>query len=321
MSKVLLPQRPPAPPRRAAKRRRRPRYHSALDVVLVAAVAYGLVAGVTYLRDRDPSPRLAAPATTAAATVASTIAPTTVPTPVTTVAPTTAPAPATTAAAPVIAPGARLRTPTPEQPLAIWVGGDSLAEGLGSSVARLATQTGAEQATVDGRISSGLTRPDYIDWPAELASVMTAQAPEVMVMMVGANDPQPITGAGGTYPFGTAEWEAEYRTRVHQVMATVAATRPLVWVGLPVMGRELLEPKLSFINRIYQEEAAAVPGVVFVDARGLFSPDGGYHQYLTAPDGTTQLVRADDGIHLTVAGNDRLAAAVLEAVAALSRPT
>lgn len=238
---------------------------------------------------------------------------TTTPSPPTTTPPPTATTLPTTTTMPP------LRTPTAGQPLQIWVGGDSIAEGLGASIERLAGQTSTMRANSDARISTGLTRPDYFDWPTAVNTVVAQQQPDVLVVVFGTNDPQPIKTATGTYSFGTPEWDAEYRARVDAVMASATGARKLVWVGLPVVRRENLEPQLAALDQIYLQEAAKYPDVTYVDTRAMFSPGGGYDAYLTAPDGTPTLVRAADGVHFSLTGYDLLAQAVLDRIGALTQ--
>ncbi|MFN8028207.1 MAG: hypothetical protein U0W40_18150 [Acidimicrobiia bacterium] len=67
------------------------------------------------------------------------------------------------------------------------------------------------------------------------------------------------------------------------------------------------------MNAVAQDVIAKHKGVVYVDARKLFSDsDGKYAQNL--PDETGKLVtmRAGDGVHLTVDGGDYLARAVFK---------
>jgi hypothetical protein len=62
--------------------------------------------------------------------------------------------------------------------------------------------------------------------------------------------------------------------------------------------------------------------VLYVDAWTLFtSSGGGYSAFLPDASGTQQEVRTTDGVHLTAAGDDRLAHRVLAEVRILIRPT
>jgi hypothetical protein len=66
------------------------------------------------------------------------------------------------------------------------------------------------------------------------------------------------------------------------------------------------------LDLIYQQEAAAYPGVTYFSSWKLFSDaSGAYNAYLPDASGNELLVRDPDGIHLTGAGYDRLATALV----------
>jgi uncharacterized protein len=212
-------------------------------------------------------------------------------------------------------PARRLRKPTPEEPLRLFIAGDSMGAAFGGSLSRIASATGLIKPELDARASTGLTRPDFFDWPGRLLSVAQDGEPDVFVVMFGANDSQGLrTPEGAVFQPLSDGWRAEYRRRVAATMDLLRApNRVQVWVGQPIMESNGLSEKVADINTIYHEEAALRPGaVLFVDSWGLFADsDGHYAAYLPDADGAIQGMRAGDGIHLTRAGADRLAAAVL----------
>jgi uncharacterized protein len=223
---------------------------------------------------------------------------------------TTAPAPAT------VTP---LRTPTAAKPLTLWVGGDSMAAEVGQSLARIAGETGVITPTVDARISTGLTRPDYFDWPTHLIDVVNQQNPEVMVVMFGANDAQKMKLDGKVYDVSTPEWQAEYRRRVDAVMGflTAGGTRHIYWLGQPVMRAGDFDQKQIVLEGIYREEAEKHPGVTFIHIRTMFAgPDGAFSAYLPDASGKQVLMRAQDGVHFSLAGANRVAALALQTIQA-----
>ena len=66
--------------------------------------------------------------------------------------------------------------PTAANPLRVLILGDSLGIDMGGPLQNDLANTGVVQATLDARESTGLTRPDYFNWPAELQSDLgTAQ--------------------------------------------------------------------------------------------------------------------------------------------------
>jgi hypothetical protein len=189
----------------------------------------------------------------------------------------------------------------------------------GESVVNQAFVTGAIGLVqpVDGHVATGLARPEVFNWPAYLADVVARDNPDVMVLTIGSNDDQDLTGDQGVGGIGSPAWEAEYRRRVGGLMDQVTGNGKvtLFWVGIPPMRNfTRFETRYVIINKIVKEEAEKRPGkVYFVDTVPVLAgPDGGYADYLTNPDGSLVKVRAGDGIHFERAGADRIATAVLE---------
>ena len=214
-----------------------------------------------------------------------------------------------------------LRVPTAADPLTLYVGGDSMANGLAASLVRSAEETGLVDVVDGGIVSSGLSRPDFLNWPQLLARDIDPQSamdPDVVVLQFGANDLQniPLEGGGG-YELGSASWLGEYRRRVAGVMdilQTPGNDRVVLWVGLPPMGpRSSLDNAIvDEVNRIYWEEAQTRPWVEYVDAWSYFvGADGGFSEELPFADGEVRRVRHSDDIHMQVAGYDRLGWAVM----------
>ena len=208
--------------------------------------------------------------------------------------------------------------PSAQRPLRIYLGGDSVAQALTDSFrARL---SGHKELTVDAeyRYATGLSRPDYFDCPERLRAVLArAHPPQVVIVMFGANDLQPIVTPTGPAATATAPWLAEYRRRVAAVMKLLSdAGVDVYWVGQPVMRDRKLAQRIDRIDDIYAAEAALHAGVRFIDTRPLFADAAGrYSAYLPGSDGRPVLMRAPDGVHLSAAGGARLTTAVLAAIA------
>lgn len=233
--------------------------------------------------------------------------------PVPTPTPTSTPAPGPP---PSPTPSPTPSRPTAQHPLRILTVGDSMAQAMGQSLITAAAATGAARAELDFRFSSGLSRPDFFDWPGHLAGVLAGRdRPDALVIVFGANDAQGMETSHGVLDFGTAAWDAEYAARVAAVMRQVTAAGVRVyWVGQPIARSSSYAHRMARLDAIYRAEAARHEGVTYVDSWALFTDDhGGYAAYLPTSSGLT-LMRLPDGIHLTRAGGDRLARSVLAAI-------
>ena len=209
---------------------------------------------------------------------------------------------------------------TPTRPLRIWVAGDSLVVVPGQSILRAVGERRAIQpiGDVDGRIASGLERPDVFNWFEHVSEVMRKEKPRAVVLMFGGNDDHGfMTGLPEGHdlrPFGSAAWKAEYRRRVAGVMDTITLRDAyLVWIGLPVTDDAEQTIRYDTINAIIQSQAAERPGrVSYLDTYFFFAgEDGGYAQYVENDSGRLVKMRADDGVHFERPAGDLIARKVL----------
>lgn len=202
-----------------------------------------------------------------------------------------------------------LPEPTAADPLKIWIVGDSQAEILGQSLIERAQSTGVMTATLDFEFSSGLTRPDFFNWPAEIQSVVEQNLPDVLVVVFGANDGQGMELDNGVFQPGDPEWNAEYARRVDAVMTYLEQQGVRVyWIEQPVARDADYSARLRNMNEIFATAAADHPNTTFVPLYDLFLDESGsYSDYLPGDGGELVNMRNSDGIHLTRAGGDRAA--------------
>lgn len=206
------------------------------------------------------------------------------------------------------------RTPTASAPLQVAVLGDSMMQVLGQSIVNGAAGDDRVETTLEYRVSTGLTRPDYFDWPGRITELLATGPLDAVVIMFGANDAQGMVLPTGSEPFGTQAWLDEYRWRVAWMMDSLAAGGAhAYWVGQPVMRSDSFSARMAALNEIYASEAARREHVTYVDAWSVLSVDGAYASHLDDGSGPTS-VRQSDGIHLSRAGGDRLAAVVLDGI-------
>lgn len=191
-----------------------------------------------------------------------------------------------------------LRVVTGQEPLRVYVAGDSQATYLGQAIT---TEGGNRSFTVEieDRISTSLARPDYFNWPAELAAVVEDRDPEAVVFFLGANDHQDMALDGERLVEGTPEWEEEWRHRLEVTLDLLAAPhRHVFWVTQPPMRDGRLDAGIDQINSLAAEVIEARPFVTPIDIHELFGGSGGFSERVTH-DGQDLRARVDDGVHLT----------------------
>ncbi len=209
-----------------------------------------------------------------------------------------------------------LRTPTVEDPLRIYIGGDSVVRDAGESFLRLSAEDKRLRTALHYEIATGLSRPDAFDWPSTLVGDAAALLPEVAVIMFGGNDAQGIVDPDGDVhqTVDSPGWRAEYGRRVGAVMDSLQAEdRLILWVGQPPMRDAGFDSRVQVINEVVASEGEDRPWVEFVDTSTVLGgPDGGYVGRLPGID---EDLRQGDGIHLSRAGADLLAQHLLDLIA------
>lgn len=200
-------------------------------------------------------------------------------------------------------------TPKSEPSIRIAVFGDSLASHLGRGLDEVFEENG-DVAVVDrSRGDSGLVRKDVVDWP-KAAEEFLKTNPKVVyaLVMLGANDRQPIREGDQSFEVLGDRWREIYRDRVDAVVKVFADQKiPIIWVGAPPMRSESLTKDLAAINDIYRERVQKAGGTYvdvwpgFVDERNRFTATG--------PDleGQEAKLRTSDGVHFTKAGARKVA--------------
>jgi hypothetical protein len=215
---------------------------------------------------------------------------------------------------PAVAPDGfpQLQTPTNANPLRVLAVGDSLGVDLGNPLVNDLVVTGVVDAAADAHIDTGLSRPDYFDWPGELHNDLARYSPQVVVVFMGANDPQNMVVNGNAVAFGTTEWAIDYGQRVDTFVkeATDAGAR-VILVGMPPMADAALSADMQVLNQQFAV-ASRRPGVTYFASWPVLSdPSGAFGTYLPDASGNEVQVREPDGTHITPAGADRLAKAIM----------
>ena len=190
----------------------------------------------------------------------------------------------------------------------VLVVGDFLASGLADGLASAFAQNPDVLVVDRANGSSGLVRDDHYDWPGNIDSVIEAEKPVVVVIMIGSNDRQQMRVGGTRVEPRSEAWTEEYERRATALAKAVRDKGlPLVWVGnLPFKSGAMSSDMIAF-NDIYRRIVTDLDGEFvdvwdgFVDETGNFVTNG--------PDmnGQPAQLRASDGINVTRQGRRKIA--------------
>jgi len=162
--------------------------------------------------------------------------------------------------------------------------------------------------------STGLSRPDYFDWNAQIKDLIEKNKPNVAIIMFGANDGQNIPMPDGKgLVYGTQAWDEEYGKRVYKFLKILKDNNIfVVWVGNPIAREESYSEKMFRLNRIFEKESLKFLNCKYISTWEMLADSNGlYSDYLPDSNGQQRLVRASDGIHVSAIGGKMIAQKVI----------
>lgn len=217
--------------------------------------------------------------------------------------------PAVRAPAPVVAaPAEPEAVEKMETARKILVVGDFGAMGAGQGLVTAFAEDPSVVVVEKGSPSSGLVRQDHYDWLAELPKMLEEVKPQIVVVMIGANDRQTMTIGSSKERFRSDAWLKEYDARVTRFAKLVTDRKiPLLWVGLAAFESPSLSADALTLNGIFRQDVEEVGGE-FVDIWDGFVDEGGQF-IITGSDmnGQPARLRGADGVSFTDAGKRKLA--------------
>ncbi len=208
---------------------------------------------------------------------------------------------------------ARARTIT------VGVFGDSFGDGVGAALRALLANENV-MVLDESRVGSGFTRYQSLDLERDAVARLNVQPVDIAVIVIGANDIQGTFDDAGRHAYDllTPGWKAVYGARVDRFVKRLRDQGALVyWIGLPTMRQPAYDRDIAALDTFLAARMALL-GVPFIPTRPLtVDAEGRFNLYLSDGGGVSPVrMRANDGIHMTFAGYERLARPVADRIRA-----
>ena len=187
--------------------------------------------------------------------------------------------------------------------------GDGMAEGV---VAGL-----TEAFRGDGRVAvkpkaldlTTLMRPDNAEQLKSIDDALGRDPPTIAVVMLGPQERVSIKGpAGKRIWIDNDDWRAEFGRQIGNVVRVLKRRKiATYWISLPNVRRAEPNEDVQVLNEIIREQVY-LNGFKYIDAYAGFADEGGGYSAM-GPDitGKIRLLREQNGIAFTDAGNRKLA--------------
>src|SRR5580692_9232403 len=210
--------------------------------------------------------------------------------------------------------------------------GDSIVDNYWSGIERIIDANPCLKNTIElgrfARNGTGLTRGDRVYWPREIKRIDDVFKPTLSVVSLGLNDRQFIVdGNGARTAWGAPDWTDKYRHELFEFLkAAVASKAVVLMVGMPAMREAIDNTDIDGKNALFAEAIAALgdPNLRYVEPWRLHASGAEtFASYGPDKGGRLVQIRAPDGQHFTVAGEDLAAGylfpKILEALDAVGK--
>lgn len=211
----------------------------------------------------------------------------------------------------------------PQKPYRFLIVGDSfvaVAGGFGEILEQKLLGFSDVAVRRAGKVSSGLSRPDYFDWPKESLAAINEFKPNVAVVMMGTNDAQSfeviVDGKKKVLQYGTEQWDAEYSRRAESfIKLCTDRDIALYWVGLPAMRDPVYAAKIAHVGALQKSAAESDPMAKFLSGQELMAGNkSDYEPFMADDKGIMRATRNPDGVHLSYFGGTILTGKIIEKI-------
>jgi hypothetical protein len=187
----------------------------------------------------------------------------------------------------------------------VLVTGDSSVMFTDEVLRRTLHASRAARVTLDRHVATGLAKPWLLRWERHAAWQARRRRPDVVITSMGANDIHPI----GRSQCCAAGWVRAYAGRIGRLARVWrrGGARRVYWLTLPIQAHARLEPLFTAVNLAVER----AHGIEVIDVRPVVNPSGRYHHELEVAPGVVEQIRHEDGVHLSQAGAELVAAAVV----------
>lgn len=207
----------------------------------------------------------------------------------------------------------------------VFFAGDSMMEGVAPWAMRK-LQNQYQIASIDlSKQNTGLSYSTFFDWPATIEqTILDNPDIGVLVVFLGANDPWAVpdpNNPGSEYiEFATPRWNTLYAEKVNRIMQAAERNQTqVIWMTPPLMKSQKLKEQMITLSELHRSIIPNTKALI-IDSRPLLLDNSESNEYADSIllDGNKVKVRTADGIHFTVAGQQRLADVIVSHIRVIS---
>ena len=198
--------------------------------------------------------------------------------------------------------------------------GDSIGNNLGYGMIGQLNRYSNLKFVLRAKSSTGLSNSWFYNWETNLKSYLRTEKPNLVVVLLGANDRQNMRVGGEILTYGTTKWREAYSASVARMtkLATDAGAYVL-WVGMPKCKPYNYNKGMELISGLYARTVPLNPGARYLALKTLTSDARGNYTQYQVVNGSRMKTRGDDGIHFTANGQNVIGSYAISKIASWFR--
>lgn len=197
----------------------------------------------------------------------------------------------------------------------VGVFGDSFGDGVYSALYRLLPPKDGYEVVKYSQPSTGFTRYRRLNLEAHDEEQIGDGKLGVAVIAFGANDVQGVCEGTRCGALMSATWQDIIGRRIESYVAMLRRHGAVVyWMGLPAMRDPAFNSDTGAMDGFYAATMQRL-SVPFIEIRPFTTDETGHYQaYYTDAAGTPKLLRALDGVHMSMNGYLRISKGLAERI-------
>lgn len=193
--------------------------------------------------------------------------------------------------------------------------GDSLGNNLAYGMIPQLDNAKTLTFTRTAKASTGLSNPWFYNWHTNLAAFLKTYSPNLVIVMIGANDRQDYVINGVRQVFGSDAWKQTYRSNITKIItASTKSGAYVLWVGLPIMKPYNYAKGETLIDQQFALTVPKSAGATYLATRAYTADASGNYRRDAYVNGVLSQIRGDDGIHFSTLGQSVIATYVINAI-------
>lgn len=202
---------------------------------------------------------------------------------------------------------------TKKRPMVYAIGSSTMGSVLGKVLKKEFKSKFKAKIYVWGKASSGLARPDFHDWPAQLRNIRRKHKPDYYIVSLGTNDGQALSykskGRTRWAKLWTDNHKKIYGDRVTKMLDGMGGSdkqTPIIWIGPTGHPNPKFNRRMRYLRDIQKARIAAYGGnVKFIDGlAATMNPKTGKPRAKVTIPGTKKVRKTlqSDNMHLNWQG-------------------